>query len=300
MDRLRWRSAHPQDKSKIQQLLLEREEAWVSLIDRFINAGSAWQLDYSVYENRQFPEEILACFYLNEHGMAILAVSPRHTTELNELELIRLRQTRLQRLFCLMGTAEYVLRLQYALQREAIATTRYYLMHRPPPHSNDPLTFSDPGAPWPASHSDGQEWHGLLLRRAKPADSNNMFELQALYELEEVMVKGHQLNIELTRRQLELNLDHQCIWLAAAGSLMVAKAGTNARSWHYAQIGGVFTLPAWRNRKIGEQLMKAVLQDIFSAGLGGCLFVKQSNAPALQLYEKIGFISSGELIISYF
>ena len=79
----------------------------------------------------------------------------------------------------------------------------------------------------------------------------------------------------------------------------MAKAGTNALTECWAQIGGVYTRPENRGQGLQKRLMAFLLARLSDQGRGACLFVKKSNASAGGLYRSLGFEERGDFTIVY-
>lgn len=76
----------------------------------------------------------------------------------------------------------------------------------------------------------------------------------------------------------------------AAGGRLVAAAGTHFRTPRLAQIGNVFTDPAWRGRGLARACTAAVAELLVAAGAPTLsLFVAEDNTGARALYEQLGF-----------
>jgi GNAT superfamily N-acetyltransferase len=302
---LAWRPARPADWPRLRQLLARREAAWLSLIDRLEAASPWWHRHLWLLEPVPGAPAPQACFYLNESGLAFLAADPERDTDLFLETLVHICRRPLARLYCLIGLESQVRRLQALIRRATLADNAYALMAKPGPAVRLPARGAGddrgirPGS-WPPRTGSGYLWRGLDIRRATEADADSLLELQCLYEVEEVLVPGHAQNRQLSRSLLATSLREQCLFCASDGRQMVAKAGTNGSAWNLVQIGGVYTLPGWRNRGIGEHLMEALLAEIADQGFGASLFVKRRNAAALRLYDKLGFETIGELVIAYY
>jgi ribosomal protein S18 acetylase RimI-like enzyme len=81
--------------------------------------------------------------------------------------------------------------------------------------------------------------------------------------------------------------------------MLVSKANVQGFSRHYAQIGGVGTLPQYRRRGLGRQCVSALCQHCFSKGVGHIiLFTANTNIPAQNLYRSLGFVPVDEFLIA--
>ncbi|MBL8967357.1 MAG: GNAT family N-acetyltransferase [Spirochaetaceae bacterium] len=158
------------------------------------------------------------------------------------------------------------------------------------------------------------------VRRADPGDLEALYPLQEAYEREEVLTALHRFDPAGCRAALARSLAEQ---LLVAGELgrggaagggesangamrdfvgggLVAKAGTNARSFLLDQIGGVYVEPRRRGRGYGRAVMEGLLAELASAGRGAVLFVKPRNAAAMGLYAALGFVEIGDYRADYF
>ena len=297
-----WRPALPGDWPRLLQLLLVNEPAWVSLIDRLDAASPWWHHRVWVLDAPRRPGPLRACFHLNSSGLGLFAALSDDPAAWQLAELVLAVRKPLSKLFCLIGLSDQISALQGQLRAQPMASNRYQVMVKPGANVAVPKVAADRcirPATW-QEPSTGFVWRGLDFRRASEADTEALLELQCQYEVEEVLVSGHAQNRAMTRHLLAASLREQCIYCVSHGSEMLAKAGTNGSSWNFVQIGGVFTLPGWRNHGLGEHLMAALLAEILGRGHGASLFVKHCNPAALHLYGKLGFESVAELTIAYY
>ena len=79
----------------------------------------------------------------------------------------------------------------------------------------------------------------------------------------------------------------------------VTKTGTNAQGFHWFQIGGVYTLPAYRNKGLAAAAVAHLISTHSAEAHGFALFVKTANTAALRVYEKLGFEQCGLFRMSY-
>ncbi|MFP4383252.1 MAG: GNAT family N-acetyltransferase [Spirochaetia bacterium] len=185
--------------------------------------------------------------------------------------------------FSVMGTEEDVTALDNVLGRNAKRNIRYHIMTQ---ESERPVPLIPPD--------------DLTIRRAFPGDCDALYPLQEQYEREEVLLNPASYNEEITRKCLLKDLEKQIVFLAQYQGKTVAKAATNARGFSFDQIGGVFTLPEFRNKGFAGYLMKDLLRYINQSGKRGTLFVKKDNGPAVSLYRKLGFSIRESFSIIYY
>ncbi|MEI8229816.1 MAG: GNAT family N-acetyltransferase [Candidatus Peregrinibacteria bacterium] len=93
----------------------------------------------------------------------------------------------------------------------------------------------------------------------------------------------------LTQQQLQ-NVHPQETTVIHSDGKVVSKAHIHALSRHYAQIGGVITLPAYRRKGLGRQCVSALCAHCFALGVESViLFTADTNIPAQGLYKSLGF-----------
>lgn len=140
-----------------------------------------------------------------------------------------------------------------------------------------------------------------IRRMANPEhDSDILFELQKAYIKEEVVPVGKtpsDLEIRVILKQILKN--QICLALFSDGE-PVAKANTNAIGWKCVQVGGVYTHPLYRRNGYAQTLVSNLCARILRTGRTVTLYVKEKNAPAQALYNKLGFTTREKFEIAYF
>jgi len=140
----------------------------------------------------------------------------------------------------------------------------------------------------------------INVRQADLNDLKQISPLQEGYEKEEVIPPGDPYDPEAMKVLLKKALETQFIYVAVTNGIIVAKAGTNALGLNWDQIGGVYTMPDWRNRGLAASLVRYTSRERMSKGRKIALFVKLTNIPAQKAYEKTGFQRDILFRISYF
>ena len=136
-------------------------------------------------------------------------------------------------------------------------------------------------------------------RRARAGDLEALFPLQEGYEKEEVLFDPGEFNAIVSRIHFLKSLKRQEIGALWLDGRAVAKAGTNALTERWVQVGGVYTLPEFRRQGLQKRLLSSLLEGWHAEGRGACLFVKKGNPGALDLYRSLGFVPSGGFTILY-
>ena len=192
------------------------------------------------------------------------------------------RRQPIRKIRSIMGLRDHVSALEENIDGRSYASIDYHLMVAT---EAPPLTGDN---------------DGIVCKRAKLRDSSSLYPLQKAYEIEEVLLNPATFSQRVCYLNLQKSLRNDLIIYAQIDGRIVAKAGTNASSFTFDQIGGVYTVESMRNRGVGELLMKKLLREIIAAGKGACLFVKKHNAAAIKLYRKLGFTIRNEFRIAYF
>lgn len=129
----------------------------------------------------------------------------------------------------------------------------------------------------------------LSIERATENDLIELFPLQLDYENTEVAYEGRPINPAVCKLSLRARLTTEYIYKVSADGHIVAKAETNAQGFHWFQIGGVYTLPAYRNKGLAAAAIAHLINTHSAEAHGFALFVKTANTAALRVYEKLGF-----------
>jgi ribosomal protein S18 acetylase RimI-like enzyme len=141
---------------------------------------------------------------------------------------------------------------------------------------------------------------GLVLRPPRESELDEIAKLQEAYEKEEVLPKGAVFNGVHSHINLEHILAEEKVFIALLGTRIVGKINTNAESFSCSQIGGVYVLPELRCRGIALKMSAVFLSSIITGRQKVILFVKKRNAPARQVYRRLGFTSLGDYRIIYY
>jgi len=144
------------------------------------------------------------------------------------------------------------------------------------------------------------EVSGYTYKQSSLEDFAQLLPLQISYEKEEVVLPGHRIQINQTRQYLKESLHKQICVHGLLGNSIISKGMTNVQGRTLDQIGGVYTLPEYRNQGIGKHTMLHLLRLIHYLEKDASLFVKKYNIPAISLYTNIGFSRTGDFSIAYF
>jgi len=187
---------------------------------------------------------------------------------------------------CIIGCQKDSLFLETLIGREPFRAVDYQLM-----------TLENLGENGISPKVDGGS---INLRQAGLGDIEQISPLQEGYEKEEVIPPGDPFDPEVMKALLKKSVETQFIYVAVTNGKIVAKAGTNALGLNWDQIGGVYTIPDWRNRGLAASLVQHTARERMGKGRKIALFVKLTNIPAQKAYEKSGFQRNIFFRISYY
>ena len=140
----------------------------------------------------------------------------------------------------------------------------------------------------------------LILRRPNILDMDVLFKLRTEYEKEEVIRKTDIFNPAATRLVLERIMVNELFLIAELDGCILGKINTNATSFSYHQIGGVYVLPEYRNLGVASRLTAFFADDIIASGRCVSLFVKKQNLAARSMYKNVGFSIIDDYRITYY
>ena len=142
------------------------------------------------------------------------------------------------------------------------------------------------------------DWHVV---RCYENDANALMPLQAAYEAEEVTPACRTTHAAVVRKNLDRLLQTEYVSaLQNERGEFVAKANTNAIGMHYAQIGGVYTMPQYRGRQYASLLVEIILHRIIQSKRRPVLYVRTTNEHAKKIYASLGFSKSLGYTIAYY
>lgn len=263
------------------------EEEWrhVALSSRLKYAGEVARFgqiaDGRLWIRHQ-GRSISGALYISRYGVVLPAFDMHPLTQTDSDFLQKVLRTRRDRLFSIIGMENRVLDVEMQIGAAAPDVEGYRM-----------FTGDGPGI----DASDVPQ--ELTIHRATPDDLDKLWPLERSYQIEEVLRRGNRLDERSSHRYFLSTLKNQEIYYLLLDGRAVAKAGTNARGWKYDQIGGVFVVPELRGRGFAGLVMGRLVDAIAVSDRLPCLFVKNSNHPALSLYRNLGFADRGPFRISY-
>ena len=132
-------------------------------------------------------------------------------------------------------------------------------------------------------------------------DADVLMPLQLAYEAEEVLPPCRTQNPAVTRKNLERILKTEyVVALQNSRGEPAAKANTNAVGIRWAQIGGVYTAPAFRRKGCASLLVETLAEKIVASNRLPVLYARNGNEAAQKAYTALGFTKTGGFTIAYY
>ncbi len=141
---------------------------------------------------------------------------------------------------------------------------------------------------------------GLEIEKCSIDDIGRLYPIHKAYEIEEVLLDPKKYNPSLSYYVLQKSLMHHLVFAATLQGTPIARAATNARGFHWDQLGGIYTERQYRNKGISSYLVYGLISEIQKQSRNVCLFVKEDNKAAIRVYKKLGFQEQGPFQIRYF
>lgn len=281
-----WARVGHSETASIVGFLTRREWECVTLMGRLVSGGkpSLSALKHAfVLKSTDAEGELNGVVYFSLYGLALPVLS-RETNAGDWSGLEQIRAKERCTIHSMVGTSHSVSCLAEGIGLRHSVSIDYHLMKT----DEDGLS------------SDGIELPEITIRKARENEAEALLPLQEAYEREEVLIRQEYYDPKKSLAEIRANLSSQLYYVAEYRGSIVAKGGTNARGLGFDQIGGVYTKPEFRNRKIGHALVRGIMERIYRDDKRACLFVKKANVPAVRLYTRLGFRIVDDFNIRYF
>lgn len=127
------------------------------------------------------------------------------------------------------------------------------------------------------------------LRLAGADDIPMVFDSGAALRAEELEEDPRTVDPHAYRRRVEDECRDGHTWLWIVGGELRFRASVSAWTADAAQVSGVYTPPSQRRRGYARRALAELCRRLFVSSRAACLFVNDTNAPAIALYEQLGF-----------
>jgi len=150
----------------------------------------------------------------------------------------------------------------------------------------------------------GQRLYALRDRPDAPADPSDLRaadiqEAEALLRVDREMVVEElgfdpfSRDLEGYRRGWHCRIREERSWIVERDGVIVFKVDHSASSEDVVQLAGIYTLPSHRRQGIAREAISAMCWRLLRTVPLVTLYVDADNAPAIGLYESLGFESIG-------
>ena len=137
-----------------------------------------------------------------------------------------------------------------------------------------------------------------MIRPARPDDASAMARLFAAVAGERDRI-GTEPPVDVDERSEHFARSAASSMVAEAGDRIVGMANVDVGRFGAGDIG-MLVDAGWRGRGVGSGLLQAAIEWARAEGLHKlCLEVFPTNAPALALYRKCGFVEEGRRVEQY-
>jgi RimJ/RimL family protein N-acetyltransferase len=138
----------------------------------------------------------------------------------------------------------------------------------------------------------------FVIRPARPEDASAMARLFAAVAGERDRI-GTEPPVDVDERTEHFARSAASSMVAEAGDRIVGMANVDVGRFGAGDIG-MLVDAGWRGRGVGSGLLQAAIEWARAEGLHKlCLEVFPTNAPALALYRKCGFVEEGRRVEQY-
>jgi RimJ/RimL family protein N-acetyltransferase len=138
----------------------------------------------------------------------------------------------------------------------------------------------------------------FAIRQARPDDAPELAQLLAAVAAERDRI-GTEPPVDIDARSEELARTAEASIVAVAGGLIVGHVKVDADRFGAGEVGMLVAV-GWRGRGVGSELMPAAIEWARAQGLHKLyLEVFPTNAPAIALYRKCGFVEEGRRVKQY-
>jgi uncharacterized protein len=136
---------------------------------------------------------------------------------------------------------------------------------------------------------DPHQWAPGIARLAERADEDRVLKLSAAMYTEEMGENPMARDPDGYRRRVRMLIARGWTYVYETAGQLQFKMDVGCASTRTAQIQGVYVPPALRGHGVGATAMSACCALAFDRHPNLSLYVNDFNAPAVALYERIGF-----------
>ncbi len=162
---------------------------------------------------------------------------------------------------------------------------------------NNPTTFSI--LKYNPQHNTIKETTNIY--QSTKDDAQQLFKLHYNYYKEEVFREREKPTNKLISNDINKLIEKKLIYHIKDKKNIISKININLESKNFVRLGGVYTKKEFRSMGYAKLLINSFLQkELLKYNKNCILFVNKDNAPAKNLYKKLGFIKISDMIIFYY
>lgn len=147
-----------------------------------------------------------------------------------------------------------------------------------------------------------KEVEDIAIHGSRVRDHAKLLKLELKYQEEEVFARKLTMHDKIGLTLLYLEKLKSTVSFHAwctPYEVAIAKAEIGAVGFNYLQLGGVYTLPPWRNKGVATHVVRRLIHHAHDEKKYLCLFVNKTNASAIKLYQKLRMERLGDFRIYY-
>lgn len=129
----------------------------------------------------------------------------------------------------------------------------------------------------------------LSVEKCTEKDAERVFPLQVAFEKEEVVFDSELFDEDRCLAKFENFVEAGAVFVGKIKNTPLCKLTVSAEGKNCVLLGGVYTLPKYRNCGLAKALLNGVTQQFAARSKKCTLFVRTKNLAAIKVYEKTGF-----------
>ena len=129
----------------------------------------------------------------------------------------------------------------------------------------------------------------LSVEKCTEKDAERVFPLQVAFEKEEVVFDSELFDEDRCLAKFENFVEAGAVFVGKIKNTPLCKLTVSAEGKNCVLLGGVYTLPKYRNCGLAKALLNGVTQQFAARAKKCTLFVRTQNLAAIKVYEKTGF-----------
>lgn len=134
----------------------------------------------------------------------------------------------------------------------------------------------------------------LQLRRATLKDLDRLAEIHAEMALAESGIDPHVRDWQGFRKRVAERIQRGRVWIKLEGEEIIFKVDVVNQTKSASYIEGIWAHPEYRGKGVATSCVSELIHRLFRKGSVTCLVVAPHEKGAVKVYEKVGFMQTGE------